>query len=78
MQVLLGGVGVAAEIEQAGGAEAEARLLPGLAHRGFARAFAGVDAALGQVPVTLTGDVAEQQLVTFGQHHDAAAEAALA
>ena len=76
VQVLLRGVGVAAEIEQGLGAERQAGFFAGFAQRRFTRTLADVDAALGQIPMTLTGDVAEQQLARLGEHRDAAAEPA--
>ena len=63
MQVLAHRVVVATEVDERGGRQAQPRLLVRLAQRCVARRLAGLDAALGQVPLALAGDVAEQQLV---------------
>ena len=76
MQVLLRRVGKAAEVEQRIGGKDEARFLRGFAYRRLARRLAVVDAALGQVPVALAGDVTEEQLAGRRKNDDAAAEPA--
>ena len=75
VQILLRGIGEAAEVEQGFGSEGKAGLFRGLAHRRLARRLAVVDAALGQIPVALAGHMAEQQLARRRENDDAATQA---
>jgi len=75
MQVLAQAVGQAAEVQHGQVVQVQAGFFLGFAQRRCQRCLAVVDAALGQVPVALAGDVAQQQFALRIHRHHAAAQA---